>query len=861
MIGALFGFVFYVVGLVVGLIYGSIGLVFYVVFGLAGFVLSWMDIYFCWYAALVMLYWVEYIDPWETKQRRDEVITFFPTIARLVNRGEAIAVTVHGWLYHPKRDTNLRRAIIAGLKRTMPAAGNAAETLMVESRLSAFIVDNRRGKRVSVQFMSSSDNPGVHTLSTLSSRNGHFEEELVIPRKQASLISYQQPSSHYPNARWVRFSSVLEDEQQTVFKGEALLLEDVGVSVISDIDDTIRISMVCDKRKLVLYSFLKQLRAVPGMAQLYRGWEAEFGARFHYVSGGPWQYYPSISEFFELSNFPKGTVHLRHLRVKDSSLFAFLKSPHFAKKRLIEPILKQFPKRKFIFVGDSGEKDPEIYAELAAQYPEQVKAIFIRRAPEHKAVTVVSKTTTTKEIDDKGQEVVAPPSSSEGENGSDDDVVKHSEEARMIAAGCAADDDDGGEEEDESNDNHKTAASGTGGRRQSVAYFRDTSVESSVDTNEMTLTKQEIGTDIDGRRTRTETRLVVEVSEEDRECLAEMSDERKAREWKRFAPIFAPLKGRTLCRVFTCPSEIADFSLDDIMHCRAYSGEDAVEWELVDSADSLLLEPPKPSATGDDQKKNENEGKSESDAKSEGAEVSIDEAATDVKQEESAAEEELAEAEQLVEEDDESRPNEEAEHTPEEESTEEVPVALEEAVEEEASTESTADEIVVEGGEASMDTFVPSNDWSYQLLQKMGWKAGSGLRRDGSGMEVEQIKLEEEEKEEEPTQLQEPAEEATGEPRHEEHHEAEADVEAQPSEAEAEADEVEPEHDAGGAAEAAAVAETVKPPEETSVEAEDEEVRHQTEEEEEDAEWEKIEGSEKQETHQDDEEGEPQADQ
>jgi hypothetical protein len=33
----------------------------------------------------------------------------------------------------------------------------------------------------------------------------------------------------------VRFSSVLEDEQQTVFKGEALLLEDVGVSVISDI--------------------------------------------------------------------------------------------------------------------------------------------------------------------------------------------------------------------------------------------------------------------------------------------------------------------------------------------------------------------------------------------------------------------------------------------------------------------------------------------------------------------------------------------------------------------------------------------------------------------------------------------------
>jgi len=49
-------------------------------------------------------------------------------------------------------------------------------------------------------------------------------------------------------------------------------------------------------------------------------------------------------------------VHLRHLRIKDSSLFAFLSSPHNAKKRLIEPILQKFPKRRFIFVGDSGEK-------------------------------------------------------------------------------------------------------------------------------------------------------------------------------------------------------------------------------------------------------------------------------------------------------------------------------------------------------------------------------------------------------------------------------------------------------------------------------------------------------------------------
>jgi hypothetical protein len=50
------------------------------------------------------------------------VITFFPTIARLVNRGEAIAVTVHGWLYHPKRDTNLRRVRLLLAVRTLQIA-------------------------------------------------------------------------------------------------------------------------------------------------------------------------------------------------------------------------------------------------------------------------------------------------------------------------------------------------------------------------------------------------------------------------------------------------------------------------------------------------------------------------------------------------------------------------------------------------------------------------------------------------------------------------------------------------------------------------------------------------------------------
>src|SRR5207245_991509 len=53
-------------------------------------------------------------------------------------------------------------------------------------------------------------------------------------------------------------------------------------------------------------------------------------------------------------------------------------SPDEYKPAVIEPLMKKFARSKFVLVGDSGEKDPEIYADLAKEYPQQVSHIFIR---------------------------------------------------------------------------------------------------------------------------------------------------------------------------------------------------------------------------------------------------------------------------------------------------------------------------------------------------------------------------------------------------------------------------------------------------------------------------------------------------
>jgi phosphatidate phosphatase APP1 len=55
-----------------------------------------------------------------------------------------------------------------------------------------------------------------------------------------------------------------------------------------------------------------------------------------------------------------------------------LASPIDYKLSMIEPLLQRFPTRTFILVGDSGEKDPEIYGEIARRYHKQVLQTYIR---------------------------------------------------------------------------------------------------------------------------------------------------------------------------------------------------------------------------------------------------------------------------------------------------------------------------------------------------------------------------------------------------------------------------------------------------------------------------------------------------
>jgi phosphatidate phosphatase APP1 len=153
-----------------------------------------------------------------------------------------------------------------------------------------------------------------------------------------------------------------------------------GLSIISDIDDTIKHSEVHDTRRLLRNTFTQPFEPIPGMAEVYRDWAAE-GAAFHYVSSSPWQLCSPLLEMLESADFPRGSMHLKRFRLKDRSILSLLKDPRSTKPPIIQALLDAWPKRRFLLVGDAGELDPEIYGQIARDNPNRIRSIHIRIAP------------------------------------------------------------------------------------------------------------------------------------------------------------------------------------------------------------------------------------------------------------------------------------------------------------------------------------------------------------------------------------------------------------------------------------------------------------------------------------------------
>lgn len=308
----------------------------------------------------------------------DENLIFFNTDAyKDAATGEWI-VPVHGWVFELESAWLRKRAFAAAINTTYGYALNEATADIFERRTGLLIADNERNKRVVVRFgdMSFALPP--------SAPNGHFYQELRWSEAQMAQLIKNIETVNQPGAgaslakpNRLRFSAVLNHGDTRSFDGEVRLVPAAGISVISDIDDTIKITQVTSTADMINATFYQPFAAVPDINTVYQHWSQQ-GKAVHFISSSPWQLYPELEGFARDEGFPWASYYLKQVRFRDTTFFNLFKSSTTTKPGQIETLLTRYPNREFILVGDSGEHDPEIYAHIRQQYPKRIRKIFIR---------------------------------------------------------------------------------------------------------------------------------------------------------------------------------------------------------------------------------------------------------------------------------------------------------------------------------------------------------------------------------------------------------------------------------------------------------------------------------------------------
>ena len=297
----------------------------------------------------------------------DVEVTIYPSCGSLHDNNWQILL--RGWVHQNRRLPDRLFNELAELT----IGCTDAENNNFSFRFDAFADDSRHGQSVSIQF----DNDNERYSFPTSDLNGLIETTITLPAAKAEAL--QQNSRDH----WLTFNVVSEGHRGN---GKVALIGPKGVSLVSDIDDTIKVTEVPGDKDIVLKNtFCHDFVAVSGMSEKYRSLS---DTAFHYVSGGPWQLYPPLSEFLSAQGFPAGTFHLNYFPknflsedtrslLKDT-ICGSLGRTYDHKVEQITRLMQRFPEREFILVGDSGELDVEVYRRIRELFGGRVREIWIR---------------------------------------------------------------------------------------------------------------------------------------------------------------------------------------------------------------------------------------------------------------------------------------------------------------------------------------------------------------------------------------------------------------------------------------------------------------------------------------------------
>ena len=225
-------------------------------------------------------------------------------------------------------------------------------------------------------------NTGKATATTDAKGSFYFTADLAIGQK--SILDIQI------NGVSVIFMNELYDLNIHEIQTNAIL--------ISDIDDTVIHSYISNKFMkflTLMFTSVEKRSAIEPTMKLIRDQYA-LGVTPFYLSNSEQNLYPLIYRFLKHNNFPKGPIFLKEMR-KLRDVFRGKKFPEQSIHKIatLNLLLRFFPQKKFILVGDNTQQDLDIYLSMAEKFSDSIQYIIILKVvdrPVDDEVVAYSKT-------------------------------------------------------------------------------------------------------------------------------------------------------------------------------------------------------------------------------------------------------------------------------------------------------------------------------------------------------------------------------------------------------------------------------------------------------------------------------------
>jgi len=206
----------------------------------------------------------------------------------------------------------------------------------------------------------------------------------TVTADRSGIVDQVVPASLDPG--WQRIELVVEGSAP-VHADVFVVGDDVEFGLVSDIDDTVMVTALPRPLLAAWHTFVVNEHArssTPGMPVLYERLTDQYrGAPVIYLSTGAWNVAPTLTRFLNRNLYPAGALLLTDWGPTADRWF---RSGQDHKRHNLERLAREFPRVRWLLVGDDGQHDEEIYSHFLTEHPDRVRAVCIRQLSPGEAV-------------------------------------------------------------------------------------------------------------------------------------------------------------------------------------------------------------------------------------------------------------------------------------------------------------------------------------------------------------------------------------------------------------------------------------------------------------------------------------------